>query len=234
MTSHIATLRRLPHIRLIPMLWTLALGLWGLSRQDSVWRDEAATWQVAQRSTGDIVRMLGNVDVVRGLYYLFMPGLFECFGPGITVLRLPSCTNLTIRRLAPLLGVSPATVRGGIQRPRALLAIEPARRPRGRGRAVVDRGRHPDPGPRPAGRRLLTRPPLLGTRAGHHRRQHPAGRRSFPMRHRPPFVRLSGVAVGRSCVRDLSMREGRLPPDSAITARPEAGFQLTVDGAYPV
>ncbi|MFE0510338.1 hypothetical protein [Streptomyces sp. NPDC058964] len=72
------------------MLWTLALGLWGLSRQDSVWRDEAATWQVAQRSTAEIWRMLGNVDVVHGCYYLLMHLLFECFGPCTTTLRLPS------------------------------------------------------------------------------------------------------------------------------------------------
>ncbi|MET9802291.1 hypothetical protein [Streptomyces sp. NPDC006368] len=91
------------------MLWTLALGLWGLSREDSVWRDEAATWQVAQRSTADICRMLGNVDVVHGLYYLLMHGLFECFGPGTTTLRLPSvlatavaaaCVTVIGRRLA--------------------------------------------------------------------------------------------------------------------------------------
>ncbi|WP_460037778.1 glycosyltransferase family 39 protein [Streptomyces cavourensis] len=71
-------------------LWTSALGLWGLSRQNSVWRDEAATWQVARRSTAEIVQLLGNVDVVHGLYYLLMHGLFELFGPGTAVLRLPS------------------------------------------------------------------------------------------------------------------------------------------------
>ncbi|WP_391647770.1 hypothetical protein [Streptomyces violarus] len=81
--------RRLP-LWLIPLLWTLALGLWGLSRQHSVWRDEAATWQVARRSVADIWHMLGEVDAVHGLYYLLMHGLFECFGPGITTLRLPS------------------------------------------------------------------------------------------------------------------------------------------------
>ncbi|MEU6481234.1 hypothetical protein ABZ858_31055 [Streptomyces sp. NPDC047017] len=75
---------------LVPLVWTWGLGLWGLSRQDSVWRDEAATWQVAQRSTGEIWHMLGNVDVVHGCYYLLMHALFECFGPGTTTLRLPS------------------------------------------------------------------------------------------------------------------------------------------------
>ncbi|WP_406500512.1 hypothetical protein OG936_19700 [Streptomyces sp. NBC_00846] len=72
------------------MLWTVSLGLWGLSRQDSVWRDEAATWQVAQRSTAEIWHMLGNIDAVHGCYYLLMHALFECFGPSTTILRLPS------------------------------------------------------------------------------------------------------------------------------------------------
>jgi mannosyltransferase len=94
---------------LLPMLWAFAFGLWGLSRQDSVWRDEAATWQVAQRSTAEIWRMLANVDVVHGLYYLLMHLLFTCFGPGTTTLRLPSvlatavaaaCVAVIGRRLA--------------------------------------------------------------------------------------------------------------------------------------
>ncbi|WP_405442462.1 hypothetical protein OG373_34420 [Streptomyces avidinii] len=94
---------------LVPFLWTLGLGLWGLSRQDSVWRDEAATWQVAGRSAGEIWAMLANVDAVHGLYYLLMHGLFEVFGASTTTLRLPSvlavsaaaaCVALIGRRLA--------------------------------------------------------------------------------------------------------------------------------------
>ncbi|MDX3378295.1 glycosyltransferase family 39 protein [Streptomyces sp. ME02-6991-2A] len=83
-------------VRSIPALWTLALGLWGLSRQDSVWRDEAATWQVARRSTAETVHMLANVDVVHGLYYLLMHGLFDLFGPGTAVLRLPSVVAMAV------------------------------------------------------------------------------------------------------------------------------------------
>jgi mannosyltransferase len=78
------------------MLWTLALGLWGLSRHHSVWRDEAATWQVARRSVADIWHMLGQVDAVHGLYYLLMHGLFECFGPSTTTLRLPSVLAMAV------------------------------------------------------------------------------------------------------------------------------------------
>ncbi|MFJ4768095.1 glycosyltransferase family 39 protein [Streptomyces uncialis] len=93
----------------LPLLWTFALGLWGLSRQDTLWRDEAATWQVARRPVAEIWHMLGQVDAVHGLYYLLMHGLFECFGPGTTTLRLPSvlamslaaaCVAETARRLA--------------------------------------------------------------------------------------------------------------------------------------
>ncbi|MBT2676643.1 glycosyltransferase family 39 protein [Streptomyces sp. ISL-14] len=89
-------LRRRPPLWPIPLLWTLALGLWGLSRQHSVWRDEAATWQVARRSAGDIWHMLGQVDAVHGLYYLLMHALFECFGPGTTTLRLPSVLAMAV------------------------------------------------------------------------------------------------------------------------------------------
>ncbi|MDD9376163.1 glycosyltransferase family 39 protein [Streptomyces sp. ZAF1911] len=110
MSSHISTGIRRPYlVWLMPVLWTLALGMWGLSRQNSVWRDEAATWQVAERSPGEIWHLLGNVDAVHGLYYLLMHLLFEVFGASTTTLRLPSvlavavaagCVALIGRRLA--------------------------------------------------------------------------------------------------------------------------------------
>lgn len=110
MSSHIATGIRRPYlVWLVPVLWTLTFGLWGLSRQNSVWRDEAATWQVAERSPGEIWHLLGNVDAVHGLYYLLMHLLFEVFGASTTTLRLPSvlavavaagCVALIGRRLA--------------------------------------------------------------------------------------------------------------------------------------
>jgi mannosyltransferase len=116
-----ATVRRLP-VWSAPVLWTIALGLWGLSRQHSVWRDEAATWQVARRSTADILHMLAQVDIVHGAYYLLMHGLFTCFGPGTTTLRLPSvlamagaaaCVTVIGRRLAgPWAGLGAGLVFG--------------------------------------------------------------------------------------------------------------------------
>ncbi|MEV7617935.1 hypothetical protein [Streptomyces sp. NPDC089799] len=96
MTSHIAEPRRSRTVGLIPALWTLGLGLWGLSRQDSVWRDEAATWQVAGRSAGEIWHMLGQVDAVHGLYYLLMHVLFEVFGASTATLRLPSVLAVAV------------------------------------------------------------------------------------------------------------------------------------------
>ncbi|MFJ7627147.1 hypothetical protein ACIQZN_11705 [Streptomyces sp. NPDC097595] len=95
MPSRISAPRRLP-LWLIPPLWTLGLGLWGLSRQDSLWRDEAATWQVALRSAADIRAMLANVDAVHGLYYLLMHGLFDWFGPTAATLRLPSVLAMAV------------------------------------------------------------------------------------------------------------------------------------------
>ncbi|MEU9379645.1 glycosyltransferase family 39 protein [Streptomyces sp. NPDC048279] len=101
--------RRVPPLWLSPLLWTLVPGVWGLSREHSLWRDEAATWQVAQRPVPEIWHTLGHIDAVHGLYYLLMHGLFECFGAGTTTLRLPSvlamagsaaCVTVIGRRLA--------------------------------------------------------------------------------------------------------------------------------------
>ncbi|WP_371626369.1 glycosyltransferase family 39 protein [Streptomyces sp. NBC_01116] len=96
MNPPIVPLRHRLPIWLIPVLWTFALGCWGLSRQHSLWRDEAATWQVAERSTAQIWHMFGQVDAVHGLYYLLMHGLFACFGPSTTTLRLPSVLAMAV------------------------------------------------------------------------------------------------------------------------------------------
>ncbi|MEU5303474.1 hypothetical protein ACH4YO_32040 [Streptomyces noursei] len=100
----------------LPASLALALGLWGLHRQGAIWRDEAATWEVAQRSASEIWHMIGNMDVVHTLYYLLVHALFEVFGANLTALRLPSVlggvvaaavTAATGRRLAgPLGGVA--------------------------------------------------------------------------------------------------------------------------------
>jgi len=68
----------------------LALGLWGIDRHNSMWRDEAVTYQVAHRSLGDIWGLLGNIDAVHGLYYLLMHAVFGLWDGGLVALRLPS------------------------------------------------------------------------------------------------------------------------------------------------
>ncbi|MFI6942734.1 glycosyltransferase family 39 protein [Streptomyces sp. NPDC050418] len=72
------------------MLLALFLGLWGIEREHSMWRDEAATWQAAHRSMGEILHMIGQVDLVHGLYYAVMHVNFALFGDSLVTLRLPS------------------------------------------------------------------------------------------------------------------------------------------------
>ncbi|MFI0784899.1 glycosyltransferase family 39 protein [Streptomyces lydicus] len=73
-----------------PVLLALALGLWGLTREHSMWRDEAATWQVAHRPPAGTAHMVSQVDVVHGVYYAVMHGVFALFGDSLVALRLPS------------------------------------------------------------------------------------------------------------------------------------------------
>ncbi|MGA4844935.1 glycosyltransferase family 39 protein [Streptomyces sp. G5(2025)] len=87
------------------MASTLLLGLWGITRENSMWRDEAATWQVAHRTVPEIWHLLDRVDVVHGLYYLFMHGVFTVFGDSLLALRLPSVLAMTgAAALVALLG----------------------------------------------------------------------------------------------------------------------------------
>ncbi|MEU3711873.1 glycosyltransferase family 39 protein [Streptomyces catenulae] len=73
-----------------PVVLSLALGLWGITREHSMWRDEAATWQAAHRSLAEIGHLVGQVDIVHGLYYAVMHGVFALFGDSLVTLRLPS------------------------------------------------------------------------------------------------------------------------------------------------
>ena len=57
----------------------------------SFWYDEAATISASySRSLGQLWQMLGNVDAVHGLYYLFMHGWFQIFPPTEFWSRAPS------------------------------------------------------------------------------------------------------------------------------------------------
>ncbi|MEU2450286.1 glycosyltransferase family 39 protein [Streptomyces sp. NPDC012765] len=85
-----AVISRIAPWRLLPPLLAVLLGLWGLERGGSMWRDESVTWQVAHRPLGRILELLDRVDAVHGLYYLFMHGVFEAWDGGLWALRLPS------------------------------------------------------------------------------------------------------------------------------------------------
>ncbi|MFF8022864.1 glycosyltransferase family 39 protein [Streptomyces sp. NPDC007896] len=88
-----------------PAALTLLLGLWGIRRENSMWRDEAATWQVAHRTVPEIWHLLDRIDVVHGLYYLFMHGVFAVFGDSLLTLRLPSVVAMAgAAALVTLLG----------------------------------------------------------------------------------------------------------------------------------
>ncbi|MFE0170986.1 hypothetical protein ACFWZ2_01610 [Streptomyces sp. NPDC059002] len=73
-------------------LLTLALGLWGVRREGTMWRDEVVTYDVARRGVSGLWQTLGNADAVHGLYYLLMHGLFRLTGGAdpLLVLRVPS------------------------------------------------------------------------------------------------------------------------------------------------
>jgi mannosyltransferase len=67
----------------------IALGLWGLVRQNSMGNDEVATKYAATLSLSQLVHLLSNVDAVHGTYYLFMH-VWVVFGSSPAVLRVPS------------------------------------------------------------------------------------------------------------------------------------------------
>ncbi|MDI5962426.1 glycosyltransferase family 39 protein [Streptantibioticus silvisoli] len=64
-------------------------GLWRLTGA-GMWRDEAVTYYVAQRSVSQLWRLTGHVDAVHGCYYLLIHLVFVVFGPSVPALRLPS------------------------------------------------------------------------------------------------------------------------------------------------
>ncbi|MFJ8073049.1 hypothetical protein ACIQ7Q_03640 [Streptomyces sp. NPDC096176] len=102
-TAPSETAGRLPSV-LAPAALALALGLWGLTRDGSMWRDESVTHQVAHRSLGEIWALLDNADAVHGLYYVFMHGLFSVWEGGPATLRLPSV--LAVSAAAALVGLT--------------------------------------------------------------------------------------------------------------------------------
>ena len=60
------------------------------SWRPSYWGDEAASVLSAERSIPSLLRMLGNVDAVHGIYYLLLHGWIDLFGSSEFATRLPS------------------------------------------------------------------------------------------------------------------------------------------------
>jgi mannosyltransferase len=112
-------------LRLLPSAVTACLLSVGIAGP-SYWRDEAATVAALRRPLGALIRMLGHVDAVHGLYYLLIWPVGLAFGYGETALRLPS-----VLAASAAAGVVAATGRRLVA-PRAgmaaglLLAVVPA------------------------------------------------------------------------------------------------------------
>ncbi|WP_405730888.1 glycosyltransferase family 39 protein [Streptomyces sp. NBC_01537] len=73
-----------------------------------LWEDELNSWDVASRSTGELLGTVRHVDAVLGTYYLFLHGWMALLGDSVFALRLPSalamagaaaCAALCGRRL---------------------------------------------------------------------------------------------------------------------------------------
>ena len=95
----------------LPPALMLALGLWGITGA-SYWRDEAATMTAVQRPFGELLRMMGHVDAVHGVYYMVMWLVVRLGGTGEVATRLPSvlamaCAAAAVAALGRRL-VSPA------------------------------------------------------------------------------------------------------------------------------
>ncbi|MGF1424882.1 glycosyltransferase family 39 protein [Kitasatospora sp. LaBMicrA B282] len=98
-----------------PVLLALAMGVWGIRRENTLWGDEAVTYEVARRDLPHLWRTLAHVDVVHGLYYTLMHQVFALTGGGLVALRLPSvvATALTAGGIV-LLGRQLAGPRAGL------------------------------------------------------------------------------------------------------------------------
>lgn len=82
-------------IALAPSALALALGLWGIRRQNTLWGDEAVTYDLAHRDLAQIWATAQHVDLVHALYYAVMHAVFTVLGDGLLTLRLPSALAMS-------------------------------------------------------------------------------------------------------------------------------------------
>ena len=76
-----------------PAVVTLAVMLWGITAP-AYWADEADTVSAESRSLPQLVRLLGHVDAVHGLYYLLEWPVVRVAGAGEFATRLPSAVAM--------------------------------------------------------------------------------------------------------------------------------------------
>lgn len=96
-----------------PVSAALALGFWGLDR-GSMWQDESVSFEVSQRTLGQILALLRRHDAVHGLYYLLLHG-WMLPGGGEVWLRVPSVLAAgTAAGLVAALGLRLRGVRAGL------------------------------------------------------------------------------------------------------------------------
>ncbi|MFJ4621713.1 hypothetical protein [Streptomyces sp. NPDC088812] len=98
-----------------PLSLTIALGLWGIRRQNTMWGDESVTYQLAHRDPSQIWHTAQHVDLVHALYYAVMHEIFGLFGGGLLTLRLPSVLAMAVAASGVgLLGLRLAGPRAGL------------------------------------------------------------------------------------------------------------------------
>ncbi|MFI1485157.1 hypothetical protein [Streptomyces sp. NPDC020747] len=79
-----------------PLALTIALGLWGIRRENTIWGDESVTYQLAHRDLSQIWLTAQHIDLVHALYYAVMHEIFGLFGGGLLTLRLPSVLAMSL------------------------------------------------------------------------------------------------------------------------------------------
>ena len=80
---------------LVPAVLTLLAGLYKITGS-SYSHDETATVAAVHRSFAQLVRMLGNVDVVHGAYYALIWLVARVGGSSELVVRLPSVVAMAV------------------------------------------------------------------------------------------------------------------------------------------
>jgi hypothetical protein len=82
----------------VPPAVTLIVMLWGMATP-SYWRDESATLAATDRSIPQLLRLLGRVDAVHGLYYLILWPVVHFVGTREFETRLPSAIAMAAAAL---------------------------------------------------------------------------------------------------------------------------------------